>query len=57
MLCRSSILKFLSLAHSICYPIGAVLGGLAAAANQWLRDKNDQYKFDPVHDDELDEDY
>jgi len=43
--------------ESICYPIGALLGGIAAALNQWLREKNEQYRFDPVADDELDEDY
>jgi hypothetical protein len=43
--------------ESICYPIAAVLGGIAACLNQWLRERNEQYRFDPVADDELDEDY
>lgn len=41
--------------QSICYPVGAVLGGLGAAINQWLRESNDSYN--PVLDIDEDEDY
>eukprot|EP01006_Ploeotia_vitrea_P062257 TRINITY_DN809_c0_g1_i1.p2 TRINITY_DN809_c0_g1~~TRINITY_DN809_c0_g1_i1.p2 ORF type:complete len:258 (-),score=130.22 TRINITY_DN809_c0_g1_i1:84-791(-) len=43
--------------QSICYPIGAVLGAISAALNQWFREQPEQYRFDPVHDDELDDDF
>jgi hypothetical protein len=41
--------------QSICYPIGAALGGLAAMANQYLRDQNNEYKFDPLDSNDLDD--
>jgi hypothetical protein len=31
--------------QSICYPIGAVLGGLAAMANQYIRDSQSDYRY------------
>lgn len=44
--------------ESVCYPIGAVVGGLGAAANQWLRESQQkEYKFDPIRDDDLDEQF
>lgn len=45
-------------AESICYPIGALIGGFAAALNQHYRDNQPHsYGFDHLHDDDLDEDY
>eukprot|EP00455_Lapot_gusevi_P020193 TRINITY_DN2145_c0_g1_i2.p2 TRINITY_DN2145_c0_g1~~TRINITY_DN2145_c0_g1_i2.p2 ORF type:complete len:237 (+),score=59.26 TRINITY_DN2145_c0_g1_i2:74-784(+) len=41
--------------QSICYPIGVVLGGLAACANQYLRENASEYRFDPLASDELDD--
>jgi len=39
--------------ESICYPIGALLGGGAAAVNQWLRDnRTTSQPYDPVKNDE-----
>lgn len=43
--------------ESYCYPIGALVGGAAAAINQSLRERQDQYRFEPMQDDDLDEDY
>ena len=54
---RSHLRVALMREESICYPIGAVLGGCAAAINQWIREQQEQYRFDPLHDDELDDDY
>mgnify|MGYP007037766637 CR=1 FL=1 len=51
---RSACLAFI---YSICYPLGALFGGIAAATNQWMREESDQYRFDPILDDELDDDY
>jgi len=43
--------------ESICYPIGALLGGAASATNQYLREAGDEYSFDTLkNDDELDDD-
>jgi len=41
----------------ICYPIGAIIGGIASAINQHLRDESKDYAFNPVHDDILDPDF
>jgi len=43
--------------ESICYPIGAVVGGTASAINQYLRDQSQDYPFNPIQDDELDPDF
>lgn len=40
----------------ICYPIGAILGGAAAIANQYLRENADDHKFDPLKDTAQDDD-
>jgi hypothetical protein len=41
--------------ESICYPIGAVLGGIASSINQYLREEADDYTFNTL-DDDLDDD-
>lgn len=41
--------------ESICYPIGAVVGGIAAALNQYMREQTDHYRFEPYQDEDLDE--
>jgi hypothetical protein len=46
--------------HSICYPIGAILGGISACINQYLRDnQSDNNMYQKVSTDELlgDEDF
>lgn len=44
--------------ESICYPIGALIGGFASALNMHYRDTQPHaYGFDHIHDDDLDEDY
>jgi len=44
--------------ESICYPIGAAVGGIATVINQWLREKNQEtLAFNPLHDEDLDEDF
>jgi hypothetical protein len=34
--------------ESICYPIGALIGGVATVLNQLLREKHQDYAFNPV---------
>lgn len=34
--------------ESICYPIGAIVGGVATCLNQWMREKQAEYAFNPV---------
>jgi len=34
--------------ESICYPIGGILGGIASAINQYLREEHDDYTFNSV---------
>jgi len=41
--------------RTYCYPIGALLGGVASAINQNMRETSD-FAFDPIRDDEI-EDY
>jgi len=43
--------------ESICYPIGALVGGAASTLNQYLRDQPNDYQFNPITDDELDADF
>jgi len=42
--------------RSICYPIGALLGGIGATVNQYIRESS-EYAFDPIRDDEVDDEF
>jgi len=44
---------------SVCYPIGAVLGAIAAIINQYLPAYTATVNaaYNPVHDDDLDEEH
>jgi len=42
--------------ESICYPIGGILGGIASAINQYLREENEEYTFNALETSELDDD-
>ncbi len=42
--------------ESICYPIGALLGGVASAINQYLREESDDYTYNTLDDDDLEDD-
>eukprot|EP00462_Mataza_sp_D1_P006174 CAMPEP_0175121682 /NCGR_PEP_ID=MMETSP0087-20121206/1300_1 /TAXON_ID=136419 /ORGANISM="Unknown Unknown, Strain D1" /LENGTH=74 /DNA_ID=CAMNT_0016403243 /DNA_START=407 /DNA_END=631 /DNA_ORIENTATION=- len=45
--------------ESLCYPIGAVVGGVASSLNQHWRDEQPEYQFNPLNDTDLldDEDF
>jgi hypothetical protein len=43
--------------ESIVYPIGAIVGGVATAYNQYLREKNDTTRYDYLNDRDLDEEF
>jgi len=43
--------------ESICYPLGLILGGVAATINQYIRDNYKTHSYDPVADTTLDEDF
>jgi len=50
----SHIIVTLQRERSICYPIGAIMGGVAATINQYMRE-NSEYAFDPIHDDDIED--
>lgn len=50
--------ELLAQEEHLCYPVGALLVGAAAAVNQRLRETTAEYEFlDPMYDDELDVEY
>jgi len=53
----SNIKMALMREESICYPIGAVMGGIASVMNQYLRENRKDNQYDPVSDTTLDDDF
>jgi len=52
----SQMIVALQRERSICYPIGALLGGIAATVNQFMRESAD-FAFDPIRDDDIEDDF
>lgn len=52
----SMLKKSLLREENICYPFGAVIGGISSGLNQWLRESTPEYSFELLKNDTLGDD-